>query len=318
MSTGIAPAPCAPSTSRGTPRPMSSFTGNTAPVIQETCESATRRVRGVIAGLDRGEDLRAWKIANFSNAKRGARGDEPAHEPRVLGIGRHDLVIRPDAEPAENDVAALGRRGGQRDLLGRRDQEARKRCAKLLPLGQHLLEVRAARAPVLELPPLDRLHRLDARARQGPERAGVQVGKALEHREALPDGYEVDATTASTGAWSESTTPSTIRRSTGQASGPRSSWALRTRIWSTPPIGSEKPETGWRSRLKSPQRTQRPASARRPAARSISLRTSSGPKISTRGGWRARQPRRRVRPRATGRRVAGRRARASPGARDPG
>ena len=39
-------------------------------------------------------------------------------------------------------------------------------CAKLLPLGQHLLEVGAARAPVLELPPLDRLHRLDARARQ--------------------------------------------------------------------------------------------------------------------------------------------------------
>ena len=49
-STGIAPTDCAPSTSTGTPVcSRSSRTGSTRPVVQSTCESASRRVRGVTA-----------------------------------------------------------------------------------------------------------------------------------------------------------------------------------------------------------------------------------------------------------------------------
>ena len=84
------------------------------------------------------------------------------------------------------------------------------------------LEVRVARPPLLELPALDGLHGLDGRARKRAERARVQVRVALEHRQAAADGYEVDAITASTGAWSERTAPFTRRRSSAHGSGPRS------------------------------------------------------------------------------------------------
>ena len=107
----------------------------------------------------------------------------PPKSPGCSGVGRHDLVAGPDAEAAQDDVAPLRRRARERDLLGLRSRP-RELAAQALALLQHLLEVGPARPPLLQLPALDRLHRLHGRARERAERAGVQVGVPLEHRQA--------------------------------------------------------------------------------------------------------------------------------------
>ena len=76
---------------------------------------------------------------------------------------------------------------------------ARERLPEPLPVGERSLEVRAVRPALLELAALHLVHRLHGRARERAERAGVQVGQALEHRQAGAHRYEVDAITASTG-----------------------------------------------------------------------------------------------------------------------
>ena len=106
----------------------------------------------------------------------------------MLRVGRHDLVAGPDPQAAHDDVAALGRRPRQRDLLRRRADQPRQLAAERLALLHDTLEVRAAGPALLQLLALDGLHRLDGRARERPERARVQVGVALQHRQATADG----------------------------------------------------------------------------------------------------------------------------------
>ena len=67
--------------------------------------------------LDRRQDLGGGTLADRRDPKRRAGGDQPAEEPGVFRISRHDLVARPDAEPAQHDVASLCRRARERDLL---------------------------------------------------------------------------------------------------------------------------------------------------------------------------------------------------------
>ena len=192
-------------------------------------ETEQARARGDF-GLDRRKDLGCPEIADRHDPKRGAGRDEPAEEAGVLRVRRHHLVARPDAQAAQDDVAAFRRRGRERDLFRLRAQEACKLAPQRLALLQRALEVRTARAALLQLEALDGLHRLDRRPRQRAERARVQVRIALQHRQAAADGYEVDAITASTGAWSERTASPSRCRASGHACGPRSSSKPRTRI----------------------------------------------------------------------------------------
>ncbi len=59
-------------------------------------------------------------------------------QPEVLDVARHDLVVRPEVEPGEDDVAAVGRRSRQRHLR-RLHRERRSRAWRA--------RRRAARAP---------------------------------------------------------------------------------------------------------------------------------------------------------------------------
>ena len=226
-------------------------------------------------GLDRRQDVGGGELADRCDPELGARGDEAAEEARVLRVGGHDLVTRTDSQAAQDDVAPLGRRAGERDLLGLRRQQARELGAERLALGEHALEVRPARPTLLQLSALDRLHRLDGRARQRAERARVQVGVALQHGKPARTATRSMRSSPPPGRGRRAGRRRRVRRSSGQTSGPRSSWAPRTRIWSMPSIGAVKPGTGRRRTLKSPQRMQRSASARKAAARSISCSMSS-------------------------------------------
>ncbi len=168
-------------------------------------------------------------------------GAERPEQPEVLVGGRHDLVLRTEAEPAQDDPAAVGRRRRQRDRLGPRPDERAERGAEVLPERERLLEVRLTRPPPDEVPLDTRLQRLRNRSRERPEGAGVEVGDRLQHREQRPrlrERHSSTSTVASTTGWSESTTPFCRRRSSGHAPTDVTS-APRTRTWSIPPTGRE-------------------------------------------------------------------------------
>ena len=125
----------------------------------------------------------------------------------VLVGRRHDLVLGREAEPGENDVAAVGRRGSERDALGTDADERAQLGARLLAQRQHTLEPLLAETAQLEIAPPLRRHRVSGFAGERPERAGVEIGDAVEHRESGAGLLEAHPTRISTGAWSDSTTP---------------------------------------------------------------------------------------------------------------
>ena len=98
---------------RGSGRPVcsrSSRTGSARPVVQSTCESASRRVRGVTAA----------RIASGSASTTTTRAPLACTGPEqaeVLLPSRDDLVLRAEVEPGEDDVAAVRRRAGERHVL---------------------------------------------------------------------------------------------------------------------------------------------------------------------------------------------------------
>ena len=130
----------------------------------------------------------------------GSRGDEPAEEPRVLRVSRDDLVSRPDAEAGDDDVAAVGGRGREREGIRGRAEKAREHCAKVVPERKELVEEGAARPALLDEPPRPVGDDLAGAPRQRAQRPGVQVGHALADGELVSDRVQVHATTASTGA----------------------------------------------------------------------------------------------------------------------
>ena len=81
---------------------------------------------------------------------------ERAEQAEVLVGRRHDLVVRAEPEPAEDDVAAVGRARRQRDLERLGADEVPRCAPHLLPQLHHACEVRPAAAAVaivpLELP----------------------------------------------------------------------------------------------------------------------------------------------------------------------
>ena len=155
------------------------------------------------------------------------------------------LVLGPEAEPGKDDVAAVRRRAGQRDLLGRGSDEEGNRGAHLRPQLEQPLEVRLAEAAALEVGvQLTPLGRPTAEAVR-PERARVQVRDPLEHGKERARLARSHPIVTSTGAWSESTSPSCRRRSSGQAvSGDVA--RPRTRTWSIPGPSADQPGSSCR------------------------------------------------------------------------
>ena len=129
----------------------------------------------------------------------------------VLVGRRDDLVLRPEPEPGEDDVATVRRRGGERDLLRLGSDDRGQRLSQLRSPLERPVEPGLAGPPLGEVACLFGLHRIDRRSRERPERSRVQIGRSLEHREeraCLLDGHP---TLASTGAWSDRSTPATVR-----------------------------------------------------------------------------------------------------------
>ena len=108
---------------------------------------------------------------------------ERADEPEVLVRRRDDLVLGPELETCEHDVAAVGGRCRQRHRVGRDTDERRDLGAEGLALLDEARELRDRAAPLVQAVLLGRTHRLDRPASERPDAAGLQVGVALEHRE---------------------------------------------------------------------------------------------------------------------------------------
>ena len=65
-------------------------------------------------------------------------------------VGRgHDLVVTGQLEAGEHDVAPIGRRRGERDLLGRDADERRDVRSQLLARVEHAHEPLVAATPLL-------------------------------------------------------------------------------------------------------------------------------------------------------------------------
>ena len=106
------------------------------------------------------------------------------------------------------------------------------------------LPVRGARSgPSSSSRPALQLTRLDRRAAEAGRRSRCSGRRPLEDGQLGTDGVEVHGRiiSASSGAWSESSRSPSRRRSSGQASGRRTSSRPRTRIWSIPWSGGENP-----------------------------------------------------------------------------
>ena len=118
----------------------------------------------------------------------------------MLGVGRDDFVAPGEAKGGEHRVAPLRRRRRERDGFRCRPDEAPDGFPQPPARRHHLLEEGVAEPSHLERAPLLRLHRFHGAAGERPERSGVQVRAAFRGGKLGPDGREVYAITASTGA----------------------------------------------------------------------------------------------------------------------
>ena len=158
----------------------------------------------------------------------------------MLAVGRDDLVVGPEVEPGQDDVAALGRRGRERDVRGIDVHHAGERRACLPAQREHLVDVGLAAAAPLEVGVVAGFHRLDRRARNGAHRAGVQVRDPFEGGELRAGFVEIHCRDRSTGAWSDRSMPFRVRRASGHTSRVPG-FPPRTRMWSIAGPPSEKP-----------------------------------------------------------------------------
>jgi hypothetical protein len=125
----------------------------------------------------------------------------------VLLARRHDLVVRAEVEPREDDVAAVRRRAGERHLRRVDADERGEPAAQLVAEAEHPREVRRTEPAALAVRAQLGVHRVERRPRQRAERAGVEVGVPLEHGEERPRLLEGHPTVTSTGAWSDRRRP---------------------------------------------------------------------------------------------------------------
>ena len=114
----------------------------------------------------------------------GAGRMQRADEPEMLDVARHDLVLRAELEPRQDDVAPVRRRAGEGDLLRLDGQERGASLARTSSrMAERAGEVRLAAAALRQVDELLREHRLDRRPRERSVRACVQVREVVEYRE---------------------------------------------------------------------------------------------------------------------------------------
>jgi len=141
------------------------------------------RLRGDL-GADQVEDIIGAGVTHLRDLESCTGREQRTGQPEMLGVGRDDVVARPESQPDDDYVHPL--RGGfrQRDApRGHVDLSGEQR-ADALAGRQHLLEVRPPAAAVLRLPGAQAGDRLHRRAGERAERAGVQIGVVLEHGKA--------------------------------------------------------------------------------------------------------------------------------------
>ena len=182
-----------PGRRRAAPAPprSASSAGASAPLIQPTCEQATRRVRGPTA---LGDLAPAAPRARSRRAARARR--QRAQQPGVLLVAGQDLIARAELQAADHLRDALARAARQRDVARRRSRAPRRRrsrscaarararrskcaCARpSLGLALELLRARratAARAAARRCPRSDR-------------RAGSRTGNSARRPERSTNG----------------------------------------------------------------------------------------------------------------------------------
>ena len=69
-------------------------------------------------GEDRGQRFGCRPLHHPGLLDPGTRRKQRHEKSGMLGIGRHDLVLRRQTQGGDDEVAALGRRGGQDEFVG--------------------------------------------------------------------------------------------------------------------------------------------------------------------------------------------------------
>ena len=151
------------------------------------------------ADLDRDRVERGLRraAAQLRRADRRARCRQRAEQPEVLDVGRHDLVAGADPEPCADDRAALGRRAGEGERLGRDGHDGRKSGAEPLAQLEDLRRVPGARPAALVVEPVGCGHRVQRAPRQRAEGARVEPDEAVEDAELGAYRFEVHQSSTS-------------------------------------------------------------------------------------------------------------------------
>ena len=163
-------------------RAFSSAIGSTLPVDHETCESASSRVRGLTsariassasrapapacARRERGRRKRAAARAGRSARRRWSRPRRPDRARARRGRCCSRLVV----EPVSATCSGLD--------ADQRRETPHAACVAASPMRS---QTAGPLRPSLEIAAASAAHRLGRRARERPERAGVQVREPLEH-----------------------------------------------------------------------------------------------------------------------------------------
>ncbi len=122
------------------------------PSSHETAEIAIRLVRGVICARISSKTSSARRALDLCDLQLSAGRQERAGQPEVLRVGRHDVAPWPKAEPGDDDMHALGRRLGEREVRGRYVDLRGEQLAHPPAGREHLVEVRATASSVPGLP----------------------------------------------------------------------------------------------------------------------------------------------------------------------
>ncbi len=197
-STGIAPTDWAPSTSTSAPTARAAraapATSSTAPVAHDTCDSATRRVRGPLTratACSRSPASPSGSIRRITAPYRRAITASGTDIPGCSSAGHHDLVAGAPVDAPGGHVDPAGCVGGQGDLVAGGADRAPHRLAQELRRGGRALEARAAAARASQ-GRLGRRRQLPRRGRrERPASAGVEVRVGRERGQLCPHGLDV-------------------------------------------------------------------------------------------------------------------------------
>ncbi len=131
---------------------------------------------------DRARQLRERRDPHLDARARLQGGERGEHAGVLLVAGQH-LVARLERQRGEHGVDSVRRGAGERDLAGLAAEHGGGMPAQLLHALEHALDQRPPGAALVDLPLERGPSGFSRPGRDGPVRARVQVGHALEHRE---------------------------------------------------------------------------------------------------------------------------------------